>query len=859
MSTLSPLLLATQDPQNRAQAEAKLKEAEAQNFAEYFAALATELATEGAPVISRQLAGLLLKNGLASKDPKRNLELQQRWSSLDEGKRNFVKEATTSALVAQDHNVGKAAAQVVGKIGCIELPHSQWPGLVPLLLQHVTNPDVRCRRVSLIALGFLCEDLVPLHEDGVTMEDGVTNNILTAVVQGMRDTDNVIKYEATRAFYHALVLAQRSFSMDNERNFIMTVVVETCKAPDEAVQAEAFSCLVQIASWYYKCLPAYMPSLGPLSLDAIKNCAAGEKVAMASLEFWSTICDEELEVSENIALNVPGENVSHHIIQQVIPHLVPLLLEVLVRGQTGEDDDSWNLSQASGVCLGLVANLVGDLCVDIVLGFISQHFANPDWKYREAAVLAYGSILEGPTSAKMAPVVQSSFASLANSMEDKNVAVRDTVAWTLGRIAQFHPSIVPIKDLTPLLVRALSDVPRVAEKVCWVILEMAEKCAADSLLPGQAPNTTPLSEFFTGLAEKLLEVSKRPDANERNLRTAAYNSLSTLIENSGNDCIPFLGKLVEEMLIHLNASFQALDKECELQSLICGVLMNLTLRLRQQIIPYADSIMEGALKVMATYQQVKCAQLLHEEALLLVQTLADIMGSNFQRYMTNFAPHLQAGLTNFEDVKVCMFTITMIGTIATCLGAGMAQYCAAILELLYGHLQNEKVDRRVKAAIMPVFGDIALQIGGEFEQYSRPVLAVLQDAANTRIPEEQKLNEDSVEYLNTLRVGVMEAYQGIIHGLREGGKLAVFKEHVNSLLQFIFNCATEGTNSEELMHATLKVLCDVVMSFQSELVACLKSDAFAPCMQNLLLFASKGNQSMQNDGLRLQSLLQRYG
>jgi importin subunit beta-1 len=316
---------------------------------------------------------------------------------------------------------------------------------------------------------------------------------------------------------------------------------------------------------------------------------------------------------------------------------------------------------------------------------------------------------------------------------------------------------------------------------------------------------------------------------------------------------------VEEMLVHLNVSFQVLDKECELQSLICGVLMNLTLRLRQQIIPYADNIMEGALKVVQAYQQVKRGQVLHEEALLLVQTLASVMGSSFQRYMTAFAPYLQAGLTNFEDVKVCMFSISMVGTIAQCLEASMVQYCSAILQLLYEHLQNDNVDRRIKSAIMPVFGDIAFNIGGEFEQYSGPVFAMLQDAASTTIPDEQRSNEDSVEYLHTLRVGVLEAYQGIINGLKGGGKLAAFKDNVNSLLQFIYNCAMEGTNSEELMSATLKVLSDVIMAFERELVVALQSANFAPCIQNLLSAAANGSQSMKNDSSRLQSLLAKYG
>lgn len=288
--------------------------------------------------------------------------------------------------------------------------------------------------------------------------------------------------------------------------------------------------------------------------------------------------------------------------------------------------------------------------------------------------------------------------------------------------------------------------------------------------------------------------------------------------------------------------------------------MSLTMRLRQQILQFADAIMEGALKVMSMYQQMKGgAQVLHEESLLLVSSLAEVSGSSFSRYMQNFAPHLQVGLTNYEDVKVCIFTVSMIGTISNCLGQAMTGYAGQILDLLYGHLKNDKVDRTIKAAIMPVFGDIALQIGGEFDKFLGPVLAVLEDAASTSLPEDQRSNEDSVDYLISLRVGVMEAYQGIIHGLKEGNKLPQFKEHVNPLLTFIFRCATECTESNELMGQTLKVLSDVIMAFQQELVVHLKSDQFAPCLQNLMNFARSSGASAQNDAMRLQNLLQRYG
>lgn len=84
-------------------------------------------------MVARQLAGLLLKNGLAAKDPSKNQELKVRWGSLPAQSRLLVKEATTTALIFPQVDVGKAAAQVLAKIGAIEIPPKEWPGLVPLL------------------------------------------------------------------------------------------------------------------------------------------------------------------------------------------------------------------------------------------------------------------------------------------------------------------------------------------------------------------------------------------------------------------------------------------------------------------------------------------------------------------------------------------------------------------------------------------------------------------------------------------------------------------------------------------------------------------------------------------------------
>ena len=56
-----------------------------------------------------------------------------------------------------------------------------------------------------------------------------------------------------------------------------------------------------------------------------------------------------------------------------------------------------------------------------------------DWRYREAATFAFGSILEGPSSEKLVPIVNQGLPFFLNALKDPNSQVRHTTAWTIGK------------------------------------------------------------------------------------------------------------------------------------------------------------------------------------------------------------------------------------------------------------------------------------------------------------------------------------------------------------------------------------------------------------------------------------------
>lgn len=64
---------------------------------------------------------------------------------------------------------------------------------------------------------------------------------------------------------------------------------------------------------------------------------------------------------------------------------------------------------------------------------------------------------------------------LINLLKDPSVVVRDTAAWTLGRVCELLPDTAVneayLKPLLEGLVDGLGSEPRVAANVCWVSSE----------------------------------------------------------------------------------------------------------------------------------------------------------------------------------------------------------------------------------------------------------------------------------------------------------------------------------------------------------------------------------------------------
>ncbi|XP_039279899.1 importin subunit beta-1 isoform X1 [Nilaparvata lugens] len=821
-----------------------LEQAAQNNLPEFLKTLSVILRQGGNSQVARTAAGLQLKNALTSKDPTLKTQYQQRWLALNEDIRTLIKRNVVNAL-GTEMNRPSSAAQCVANIAVAELPMGLWPDLIDALVNNVLSGTTEMiREATLEAIGYICQDI---EHDVLTAQ---SNHILTAIVHGMRktETSNHVRLAATTALLNSLEFTRANFDKDSERNYIMEVVCEATQSSDTQVRVAALQCLVKIMSLYYQYMEPYMgQALFPITLEAMKSNIDEE--ALQGIEFWSNVSDEEVDLSieetEASEIGKPPHRTSRFYARGALQYLVPVLMEKLTK-QTDEFDneDDWNPNKAAGVCLILLAQCCEDSIVPYVLPFVKANIKNNDWRYRDAALMAFGSILGGLEANTLKELVEQAMPTLIELMYDNSVAVRDTVAWTFGRICEIIPeaAINPVflNALLEALVNGLKAEPRVAANVCWAFSGLAEaayEAAAESGGGGDdttQPDTYCLSSYFECIVQRLLETTDRADGAQANLRPAAYEALMEVVKNSPKDCYVIVQKTTMVILERLN---QVLQMEShiqnhndraqynDLQGLLCATLQSVLRKVTPEDAPQiSDAIMQALLQMFNSNSSKSGG--VQEEALMAVSTLVDVLGENFIKYMDAFKPFLCLGLKNHAEYQVCGTAVGLTGDICRGLKDKIIPYCDEIMMLLLENLGNETVHRSVKPQILSVFGDIALNIGPEFKKYLDVVLQTLVQASRAQV---DKTEYDMIDYLNDLREAVLEAYTGIVQGLKgveetPNPDVMLLEPHVQFIIQFITYIALDSDRSEGNVAGCCGLIGDLCLAFGSKLLPYLDND-----------------------------------
>uniref|UniRef100_A0A673ITE3 Importin subunit beta-1-like n=1 Tax=Sinocyclocheilus rhinocerous TaxID=307959 RepID=A0A673ITE3_9TELE len=720
-----------------------LEQAAIENLPTFLVELSKVLANPGNTQVARVAAGLQVKNSLTSKDPDVKTQHQQRWLAIDTSARREIKNYVLQTLGTETYRPS-SASQCVAGIACAEIPVNQWPELIPQLVANVTDPSSteHMKESTLEAIGYICQDIDPEH-----LQDNA-NQILTAIIQGMRkeEPSNNVKLAATNALLNSLEFTKANF--DKEFNILNNKVFCTTRCT-----CNVWGPVEMADLWYSGWMCSHLLLCVQITIEAMKSDI--DEVALQGIEFWSNVCDEEMdlaiEATEASEQGRPPEHTSKFYAKGALQYLVPILTQTLTKQDENDDDDDWNPCKAAGVCLMLLATCCEDDVVPHVLPFIKEHIKHPDWRYRDASVMAFGSILEGPELSQLKPLV--------------------------------------------------------------------------------------------------IQVRAAPDGHQNNLRSAAYEALMEIVKNSAKDCYPAVQKTtlvimerlqrVLQMESHIQSTSDRIQFN-DLQSLLCATLQNVLRKVQHQdALQISDVVMASLLRM---FQSTAGSGGVQEDALMAVSTLVEVLGSDFLKYMEAFKPFLIIGLKNFAEYQVCLAAVGLVCDLCRALMANILPHCDEIMQLLLENLGNENVHRSVKPQILSVFGDIALAIGGEFKKYLDIVLDTLQQASQAQV---DKTDYDMVDYLNELREGCLEAYTGIIQGLKGDQEnvhpdVMLVQPRVEFILSFIHHIAEDEDRSDGVVANAVGLIGDLCTTFGKDV---MKLVEVRPQINDLL---SEGRRSKTN-------------
>lgn len=611
----------------------------------------------------------------------------------------------------------------------------------------------------------------------------------------------------------------------------MQVVCEATQSDDVELQIAAYGAMARIMSLYYEHMSLYMEqALFSLTINGMHS--SDDRVACMAVEFWSTVCEEELEIvlarneAQALGHGVAGLKDNFEFAQSALSEVLPTLLSLLTKQDEDADDEDWNVSMAAAACLQLYATNTGSSVIEPTLQFVEKNITSGDWKEREASVMAFGSILDGfvldssdaSEVEKLVRIIRQALNPVIALIEDESLQVRDTVAWCLGRIADLAiDGIDTDKDL-PLIIEAtvkgLNDDQRVATNCCWTIMNLTEQVNND----GPRSETSPMSQYYTALVSTLLNFASKNDI-EPSSRASAYEALSTLVIFSARDVLQTVNELASEVTSRLQATIAmqqqlvSIDDRANLEELqvnLLSLLTNIIRRIGDENQAAAPQLMELFINLL---QNKLPNSMIEEDIFIAIGAVSGSVGPGFDTYMDAFTPFLVNTLKDPEN-PAAGTAIGLIADISHSLGPLIVKYGTSFMTLLGNLLQHPDTPRNTKSMILSCFGDIASSMGPEFQTYLEAVMTVVRDASLLQVNGlSDPVTPEFVEYVSTVREAIVDAYVGIVTGLHDDPTaLQPYIETIISFLQQI-HIDTTVVKSESTIRSVVGLLGDIAAMY----------------------------------------------
>jgi len=808
------LIAQTQGTNNeqRNNATQSLQYLEQNHFSNYIMELCRILGSASEATAIRQGAGLLLKNCVGSSRSGSDIAtVRRRWSAQPQNIRAKLKAAMLAVLATQERSARDTAVNVVSNLALVETLE-QWTDLLPTLIKQCLSKQPVVMYSALKCIGQIAETS---DSDALATYSA---KILECIAHGMSVQHDEVQSEAIHCLYQIMELIAANMQIEKERTIIFQMVCcGSSLSTNRQLRMHSFMSIGKLIECYYATLKPYMQSIFQISKECIERGIAGkedEDVTKMAIEVWSTTAEMEADIAFELASgDAPpagaAKRVSFGFVNKALELLVPIFLKALLLQKDEYDEDEWTVRKAAACALELFAVVAGDNILKYVLQFVERNIAQQNWRAREAALTAFGSILDGPSAAKLGGLVQQILKIVLKLMSDSNAQVRMSSAWTLGRICSLIPSSIDFTDeavnraMLEALVKGLNGDNNMANKVCWCLASLATFSGQQS--QGQQGGTIYKGQNAHNLMRELLARANRRDVSGA-LLISVHEALNSIIHfSSGMEqaLASLLPELVRQGLSVAKAIAARGDELSQYK--MAGLFSSLQVIL--------DKLGQGCLSPELTTSIMQCccalleceSALVYEEALGCVTYVARCVGGHFGRFLeaANVQQLLIKAVRNGgSNEEICRVGVGCIGDVyLTCADQGvpasLQPFSDRVVSELLTLLISAEVNMELKQHIIDALTDILIAHGAAARRYSSDIMNKCLEIGCLSPPGDA--DEEVLEVFNDIRCSICDVCRSCL-----GDALKTSMAQLVPLMNRFFAAVAQGLGRQRVNAALLK-------------------------------------------------------
>eukprot|EP00792_Barthelona_sp_PAP020_P005543 TRINITY_DN2696_c0_g1_i1.p1 TRINITY_DN2696_c0_g1~~TRINITY_DN2696_c0_g1_i1.p1 ORF type:complete len:864 (+),score=281.67 TRINITY_DN2696_c0_g1_i1:29-2593(+) len=734
------------------------------------------------------------------------------WSQFDEVSRESIKDAVLPLLGNDELEVRMGAMSIVIEIALVEIPYNLWPDLLERLTSCYDNETVFIRETALTVLGHICEKSDPKH----LVE--YSDNILNSIARGLdTDEEDSVKFEACKALQHTLVFL-KDIMKDPEggkdvTNMLLGVINSS---DDEKSMVAALQTINGMAEMYYDLLEYTAEDISEMMLAAMD--IDSEKIARQGIDFFTIVAQTESEINfsaaEYIEYGEEPERESLGLCKMLASNVVPKLCAKLThQDEDLFDDQIQTIVEIAANCLIHLSIAIGDDIVDIVTPFLEENLSdNSNWRNRSGAIMAFASIIEGPSSqSNIRSIIHESIPDLLEWMNDENICVRDGSVYCLARIFEHHDSHCWgefVTDVVPQLLKSLDDSARVASNVCYAIHSLSKRFEKF-----KDEETNRLSPFVKDFIVALMERADEQDKTNFDLLSSCYLAMAAVVRAAAVNTFDVLTDLMTHLINRLEETMNLSGETGTYQTHICTLLYEVISRLGNKISKEAHEsivILQSMIPQAANKDAV-------DEIMLLIGRLALTVGADFEDYLSDeLIGHLSVGLQNINSGLVVMHTIGAIMDIAKAVDDVLKPYLPQLIEPLIEGFSSDAMTPDICTSYIELLGDLVLIAGEDFLGYLEETMTVLGDIGFS-VTIEDVDDIEHVNHVNDLRYSLLVFLSSVFHGFHRDQCTDSFEPYVPHIVDWLKFVIQDESTQISLYEQLCTVVHDMLPLYYSQL------------------------------------------